>query len=265
MKKELVHSDIYYVLGTMVRFSLWGDESQAQKAIDQAVKKLYEIDDKMSYFKEDSEVSKINAMAGKGTVKVSSDTFEVISVAKRFGSLTNGALDVTFRRKGQEIDLGSIAKGFAADKVAEIFRSYEIESALINLGGNIYVIGNDPSNQPWRIGIRDPFGERNEIIGSIEVSDKSIVTSGNYEHEEHLVDPRTGRPVDNDLASVSIISNRSIDGDALATAGMVLGLEEGMRLMKSIDGIQAIFITNDREIKLSNSDLKWGDLNEKAI
>jgi len=323
MNQPMMQSAVYYVLGTTVQFSLRAtSETAATAAIAEAVARLYEIDDKMSYFKEDSEVAQINRAAGAvagaaaatsatAAVAVSADTYKVIQTARHYSHLSHGALDPTIRpvvnewgifstdaqvpsatrlnkalalvnyqyiqlqgasiglaRANQELDLGSIAKGFAADEVRDIFLKHHITSALLDLGGNISVIGNAPDGAAWKIGIRDPFGGSLEAFGGslddftfgyVEVSDMSIVTSGGYEKQStiggvsyhHILDPRTGYPTDNELASVTMISQDAMDGDALATAAMVLGLEDGMNLINILEGMEAVFVTKDRKIYLT--------------
>jgi len=315
MNQPMMQSAVYYVLGTTVQFSLHATDATsatatAKAAIDEAVARLYEIDDKMSYFKEDSEVAQINRAAG-ATAAVSADTYKVIQTARHFSKLSHGALDVTIRplvnewgifsadaqvpsairlnkalslvnyqdiiiqgasirlaRANQELDLGSIAKGFAADAVRDVFQKHHITSALLDLGGSISVIGDAPDGAAWKIGIRDPFGGSRDVFGGsqddgtfgyVEVSDQSVVTSGGYEKQStiggisyhHILDPRTGYPTDNELASVTVIARDAMDGDALATAAMVLGLEEGMNLINILEGMEAVFVTKDREIYLT--------------
>lgn len=163
---------------------------------------------------------------------------------------------VMLRNKNQALDLGAIAKGFAADEVKSIFSKNAIKSAMIDLGGNIFAMGNKPDDTPWRIGIQDPLKRRGEFVGIISVTDKSVVTSGNYERYfinqgkrfHHLIDPVTGNPSENGVISATIISDYSIDGDALSTCAFVMGLEEGLKLVKSIKGVDAIFITKDKRI-----------------
>lgn len=163
---------------------------------------------------------------------------------------------VMLRRKGQAIDLGGIAKGYAADVIRNIFIRNNIQSAVINLGGNIFVIGGKMSSEPWSIGIQDPYGVRGEFVGIVKETDKSIVTSGNYEryfiHEgnrmHHIIDPRSGYPSNSQIISATIISDNSIDGDGLSTGVFILGVEKAIKLIESMKGIEAILITKGRDI-----------------
>lgn len=168
---------------------------------------------------------------------------------------------IKLAKKNMKIDLGGIAKGYAADKIYEYLKEEKLDSALINLGGNIYVLGNKENNQPFSIGIQDPTKPRGNSIGNIKVSDKSVVTSGIYERYleknnkiyHHMLDPHTGYPFDNDLSSVTIVSDKSIICDALSTTTFGLGIEKGLKLVESLDGVDAIFITKDKKIYLSSN------------
>lgn len=168
---------------------------------------------------------------------------------------------VKLANKNMKIDLGGIAKGYAADKIYEYLKKEKLDSALINLGGNIYVLGNKENNQPFSIGIQDPTKPRGNSIGNIKVSNKSVVTSGIYERYleknnkiyHHMLNPHTGYPFDNSLSSVTIISNKSIICDALSTTTFGLGIEKGLKLIENLDGVDAIFITKDKKIYLSNN------------
>lgn len=163
---------------------------------------------------------------------------------------------VTLTDPNAAIDLGGIAKGYIADKLKEYLISEGVESALINLGGNILAIGEKPDNAPFNIGIQKPFDEQNETITSIAVRNSSVVTSGSYERYfevndkiyHHILDTKTGYPSDTGLLSVTILSDKSVEGDALSTACFALGLENGQKLIHSIQNVDAIFITEDYKI-----------------
>lgn len=159
------------------------------------------------------------------------------------------------------LDLGGIAKGYAADILATLFKDANVQHALINLGGNLYTLGCKPDGTPWTIGVQDPFHPRGEIIGTILQSNQSFVTSGIYERYledtsgkkfHHILNPHTGYPYDNQLASVTIISETSMDGDALSTATFALGLTEGLAFIESRPHTEAIFITTDARVYLSS-------------
>ncbi len=289
----------FYSLGTTIQLKAYGNK--AQVAINEAMKRIIDINDKMSVFKNYSEISKINESAGKFYEKVSSDTYFVINKAVEYSKLSQGTFDPTIRpivglwnigkenfripdkseiegnlklvnyedisldgknvsiklkKENQKLDVGGIAKGYAADEVKRVFKKYSIKSALIDLGGNIVVMGSKVDGTKWNIGIQDPLNERGEYVGILSVTNKSVVTSGNYERYSikdgkmfhHIIDARTGYPSKSGVISTTIISDYSIDGDGLSTGVYIMGLKRGIELIESINGIEAIFITEDRKV-----------------
>lgn len=167
---------------------------------------------------------------------------------------------ITFDDPHMGIDLGGIAKGYIADRLKDYLLSEGVNSAMINLGGNVLCVGTKPDGSPFEIGIQKPFSERNEVIATIPVTDQSVVSSGVYERYfdyegvryHHLLDPATGYPVKNNLLEVTILSDLSVDGDALSTTCFVLGLEKGMELIESLPGAEAMFITDDNQLHYSS-------------
>lgn len=166
---------------------------------------------------------------------------------------------LTFTQKGMGLDLGSIAKGYIADKMKEFLVENGVESGIINLGGNVLCIGEKLGNIPFRIGIQKPFAGRSETIATMAISDLSVVSSGIYERYfekdgklyHHILNPKTGYPYDNSLVSVTIVSDKSVDGDALSTTCFALGLDRGMELIDSLPDVHAVFITDDYELHYS--------------
>ncbi|MDR1002923.1 MAG: FAD:protein FMN transferase [Oscillospiraceae bacterium] len=160
---------------------------------------------------------------------------------------------VTLQDK-MEIDLGAIAKGYIADRLSDYFKENGVERALINLGGNIVTVG-EKANGKWSIGVQVPFEDRNVIEGVVRTGEGSVVTSGIYERYfkvsdtvyHHILNPETGYPATSDLLSVTVISEKSVDGDALATALFLLGMEEGKQLIESMDGFGAVLISENGE------------------
>lgn len=179
---------------------------------------------------------------------------------------------IKLSRKKQSIDLGGIAKGYVADKLKNFLKDKKINSAIINLGGNILTIGNH-DKKDFKIGIQKPFGEsNNDYSATIHIQDKSVVTSGIYERYfkennkiyHHILEPQTGYPCDNELYSVTIISDHSEEGDALSTATFVLGLEKGLDFINTLHDVYAVFITKDYSIHLSEG-LRMNDNHEISI
>ena len=166
---------------------------------------------------------------------------------------------VFLKNEGMSIDLGAIAKGYAADEAALVIKRTGVKRAIIDLGGNILTIGIKKDGTPWRIGIQNPEDSRGESAGIVRTVDKSVVTSGVYERffesegkrYHHIFDPKTGYPCDNGTLSATVITGFSIDADALSTAAFVLGLEKGMALIRSLDDVECIFIMDDKIIHLS--------------
>ena len=168
---------------------------------------------------------------------------------------------------GMGLDLGGIAKGYIADRLREYLHEQGARSAIINLGGNVLTLGSKPGGVPFTIGARKPFAQsQGEIIGACRVSDKSIVTSGVYERYfeqdgrlyHHILDTATGYPVDNGVYSVTIISQSSMDGDALSTICLALGQARGLELIESLDGVEAIYFMADGSYALSSgADEYW--------
>lgn len=163
---------------------------------------------------------------------------------------------VTLEDPEAGIDLGAIAKGYIADQVKTYLKKQGIKHAIINLGGNVDVIGTKPDGSKYNIGIQKPFDESGEAITSVQLKDQTVVTSGIYERYfkkngklyHHILDPRTGYPCENNLYSVSIITDSSTKADALSTTCFLLGYEKGMELIQSMDGVDAIFITDDEKV-----------------
>ena len=155
-----------------------------------------------------------------------------------------------------KIDLGGIAKGYIADRMRDYLKEQGITSGIINLGGNVVVIGSKPDGSKYKVGIQKPFSEQNDIIAYVESDEISVVTSGVYERYfyvddtlyHHILNPKTGYPVENGLTSVTILSKNSADGDGLSTSCFLLGLEDGMALIEKTPDVEAIFITEDESI-----------------
>ena len=156
--------------------------------------------------------------------------------------------------EGMMIDLGGIAKGYIADAVKNYLIGRGVKSAILSFGGNIVAIGEKPDGSPWKVGIQDIDKPTGEFMLVARNYGGSTVTSGIYErgfeldgvYYHHILDTATGWPVQNELASVTIFSESSMWGDALATAAFALGTEEGLTLIEGIDGVEAVFIARDR-------------------
>ena len=167
---------------------------------------------------------------------------------------------VALSNPDSKLDLGGIAKGFIADKMKAYLEENGVESGMINLGGNVLTLGKKADGSSYTIGIQKPFSEDGEAIASVEVADKTVVSSGVYERYyeigdkfyHHILNPHTGYPYDNHLLGVTIICDDSVDGDGLSTTCFTLGLDDGMALIESLADVEAIFITDDYELHTSS-------------
>jgi thiamine biosynthesis lipoprotein len=172
---------------------------------------------------------------------------------------------------GAQLDLGSVAKGYIADRLGDYLRSQGVGSGWINLGGNVLTVGSK-NGDPFRIGIQKPFATQNETVGTVEVVDGSVVSSGLYERYfragdtmyHHIIDPNTGFPADSGLTAVTILSPRSLDGDILSTCCFLLGLDDGMALIESTPEVEAVFIDTAGEMHFT-SGFEAGDVVFQAV
>lgn len=169
---------------------------------------------------------------------------------------------IFLKDKGMALDLGAIAKGYITDEVVKLLKDNDVTTAVVDLGGNVYVLGDSPKKDKelWTVGIQDPNQARNKVVGSVTTKNKSLVTSGVYERNltvngetfHHLFDPKTGYPFKNEIAGVSIISEKSIDGDGLSTSIFSEGLKEGLERIEGLKDVEAIFVTLDDQIFISS-------------
>ncbi|MDI6902211.1 MAG: FAD:protein FMN transferase [Methanocellales archaeon] len=291
-EKPYILESTHSIMGTSVMMAvIHSDVENAKKAMDLAFDEMYKINDLMSVYKENSEVGVLNR---NGFYEgASADTIHVIERANHHSELSDGAFSIAvlpilelwkkgipaeaeieetlelldheniviedgnirFKKDGMGITLGGIAKGYAVDKAIEVLKQNGIEHAIVSAGGDIRTIGDKADGVPWRVALRNPE-DKKECITTIELCDKAIATSGNYErylNEEttpHIINPRTGYPAQS-LSSVTIIAENAMDADALSTAVFVLGAEEGMDLVERV-GAEALIITNDGKILRSS-------------
>ncbi|ABR47441.1 ApbE family lipoprotein [Alkaliphilus metalliredigens QYMF] len=198
---------------------------------------------------------------GQDWQKVPTD--EEIQEAKQHIDLSNIEIsekEVFITDPHMLMDLGGIAKGYAVDEAVGILRSNGIESGFVNFGGDVYALGNKSDGTPWRIGIQNPEIGESGVIARMGLTDKAIVTSGDYERYfvendvryHHIIDPETGYPSTNEISSVTIISDKSMDADVLSTAIFILGLEKGLDLIESLEEIQGVIVTKDRSVYISS-------------
>ncbi len=167
---------------------------------------------------------------------------------------------VRLGRAEMALDLGGIAKGFAADEAALAVSRHGVKSAFVDLGGNILVVGSRPDGTPWRVGIQDPWQKRGVTFASLTVRDAAVVTSGTYERYferdgkryHHIFDPGTGFPADTDVVSATVLARTSADADALSTIVVLLGSREGMKLLCAQPEVEGVIVTRDRRVIVSS-------------
>lgn len=159
---------------------------------------------------------------------------------------------------GMQLDLGAVGKGYTGDIIAELLKEQGVTSALLDIGGNIQMVGRKPDGSRWRLGIQNPFGEGS--LGILESEDSAVVTSGNYERyfvgEDgkqygHIIDPSTGYPAESGLASVSIMAKEGMLCDALSTAIYVMGLNGATEYWQENGNFEMLLITDEKEIYLT--------------
>lgn len=274
-------------MGTTYAVKLYdADEAVDAGALQSEIDDLLErINDRMSTWQPDSELSRFNASSDPGWFPVSADTARVVAAAEAVSGLSDGAFDVTvgpvvnlwgfgpdgrgpgppperqiesamkqvgyrqlavrtspsaLRKQHPDmyVDLSAIAKGFAVDEVARLLDDRRIVSYLVEIGGELRARGSKPDGSPWKVAIEQPLPGERSAQSIVALRDTAIATSGDYRNYvekggkrySHTIDPRTGRPIAHGLASVSVITASAMRADALATAIMVLGPEEGFRL-----------------------------------
>jgi len=165
---------------------------------------------------------------------------------------------------GQGIDLGGIAKGYTSGRLMDLFDSFQLSSALVNLGGNVHCYGSKPDGSSWHCGIQNPDAPDNtaSLLGVVSVTDEAVITSGAYQRYftdeasgktyHHILNPETGYPADSDLISVSIISQDGMLADGLSTACYIMGLDTASQYWQnSEDNFEMILMTNDRQVYIT--------------
>ncbi len=275
------------IMGTLVEITVIPAN---EKAIREAFEALKKVDALMSTYKEDSEISILNregkAQVSEETLEVIEDAIKFSNLTDGAFDITCRPLinlwkkakkeekvpteeeieeaislvgyqriilegnQIRLEKKGMQIDLGGIAKGYAVDKAIEALKKNSIKGALVNAGGDLYALGTDPQGEKWQIGIQDPRDE-DKIIDIIKVKDKAVATSGDYRRYftlegkrfSHIVNPKTGLTVQDVPMSVTIIGPDATTTDALSTGVFVLGPEEGMKLIESLPEVEGMIIS----------------------
>lgn len=287
-----------YAMDTVMQLTAYGDDGQ--EAVNQAEKAIYALEQSLSRTIESSDVSQLNAngqaVLGDTALEVltlaldygaltqgafsctiapvmdawgfTTDVFQVPSQADldtAMALLDDSQVDMGFDGvvtlgDGQSIDLGGIAKGYTSEMVAEMFQSYNLDHAMVSLGGNVYVQGGRTDGDPWRIGVQDPQNI-STYAGILTLSDGFAITSGGYQRffEEqgttyhHIIDPSTGYPAQTGLLSVTVVSpDNGTLCDALSTALFVMGEDKAIDFWRSgVADFEMILLTDDNRAIVS--------------
>lgn len=279
-QNKTLYKETQVMMGTFIEVT-----SPDNRAGGIAFAEIKRIEDLLSKYKENSEISRLNKL---GKLNASPDTFYIIKKSKEFWQLSDSAFDITvgplmdlwgftekkyylpkeeeiknilnlvgadkiilhgdnnmieFRLSGMKLDLGAIAKGYAVDCAVKRLKEKGIKSCLINAGGQVYGLG-DKFGKPWQIAIKDPRGK--DFLGYLELKNKSVATSGDYEQYfikdnlryTHILNPKTGHPADSGIISVTVIAPDGLTADALSTAIFVLGKGKGIELAKKFPDVK---------------------------
>lgn len=265
---------------------------------DEINARLDAINQSMSTYRPDSEISKFNAWTQSGRFELSDDFMHVANVAARLYRLSGGAWDATVmplvklwgfsggkelkqipskeqvgsllnqvgfsgiefsgprglkkRNTKLSLDFASIAKGYGVDQIAALLRSRGFENFLVEIGGEVYAAGHKKNGARWRVGINFPDKDAsfNEVYRVVALQDRALATSGDYRNFfqidgrvfSHVIDPRTGYPVDNRVVSASVISSDCTFADGLATAVMVMGPQAGLELIDRLPDTEGLIV-----------------------
>lgn len=285
----------FFAMDTFMSLTAYGDN--AEKCVKAAAARIAELTLKLSVTDENSEISAINragtAEVSGETAELISFALDIADktdgaldptvypVLRAWGFTTDEnrvpapeEITALLENIGHErvqingntvsldkemmLDLGAVAKGYAGDETERILRENGINSALINLGGNIQLISSKPDGSDWRLGVKSPIGDGN--IGVLTISDCAVVTSGAYERcftaEDgtvygHIIDPASGYPADNGLLSVTIVADKGTLCDALSTALFVMGEERALDFWRQNKNFDVILITNNAEVLIT--------------
>lgn len=299
LEKMPTFQTVQYAMGTVMSHKAYG--MLAEDCLAVVSHEIEWLENHLSRFLPDSEISRINQIAGSNCVKVSEEVFDVLLKAVDFSVVCPMSFDITIgplvdlwkigkglftrpaedliqqalelvdyrdlvldpvnmtaglKKAGQAIDLGAIGKGLAGDKIMDIYKTFGVGSAYSNLGGNVVTLGTKPDGSPWYVGIQHPRRE-NQLLGSVAVINRSVVTSGDYQRftsdqdgnkYHHILSPVTGYPTESALTSVTIVSASSTTADALSTALFVAGIEKGFELLKSFPETEAILMNAEEQV-----------------
>lgn len=258
-----------FAMDTVMDLQVWGADSQ--KAVEAVKTLITDMENTWSAQKETSVIGKLNR----------GETVEdpLLERVQQLSARTGGAFDpklyslvklwgfttkeyyvptdeeIAVTMTDWQWDLGGAVKGYAGQKAAELLQEWNVDRAILNLGGNVQTYGNKPNGEPWSIGVQNPDGG-DPVAVVLANGTISVVTSGDYQRYfekdgvryHHIIDPKTGKPAETDLHSVTIICRDGLTADALSTALFVMGLEEGSDFWRQSDDFEAVFLTKEGRI-----------------
>ncbi len=297
-------------MGTTYHIKFVGNRSVDVAAVQASVDAcLEEINQSMSTYRPDSEISRFNAFGEVNRpFAVSADFWKVMVTARDIYRLTGGAWDGTVdplvnlwgfgkagplekmpaadevaRIRGQvgfdligvggtpvlikkvaavSVDLASIAKGYGVDRVASVLRSSGFVDYLVEVGGEVFAAGRRLDGKPWRVGINRPRPEAaaEEVYKVVALQNNALATSGDYRNfyeidgriYSHIIDPRTGYPLENGVVSATVVADSCTLADGLATAVMILGPEKGIALIDALTGVEALIVVRHADGRFSD-------------
>lgn len=292
-RRERFEEETFFAMDTVITIKVPAKDKQV---LPECRKLVEELEEAFSRTIPESDISRLNEGGKLGISELSADTVSLLNRSLELAVETGGAFDPTLgqlsklwnigaeepvvpdnravsealehtgyenlRISGQEVilqngielDLGGIAKGYAADLLKDELNRRGVEDALLILGGNVYAMGDNRSS-PWKIGVSDP-ADSSRIMGTVSVSDCSVVTSGDYQRYfeqdgrryHHIFNPETGVPAENNLSSVTVLHRESAAADAYSTALFVMGLQKGIQFAAEREEMGVIFVTKDNKV-----------------
>ena len=301
LKSAKESSQEVFAMDTYMTVTAYGEN--AKKAVDASIEEIKRLDALLSTGDEDSEIAKLNV---NKSATLSEDGGYLVQRGIELSTMTDGAFDIaiypvmqewgfptkdfkvpddatlkeliSFEDAGMEIDLGGIAKGYTSSRIMDIFKEYDVDSGLVNLGGNVQTYRTKTDGSKWRVAVQSPEDE-SQYIGVVDVSDKAVITSGGYERYfeqdgkiyHHIIDPATGYPAESGLKSVTIVSDDGTLADGLSTSLFIMGKDKACEFWKAHSGeFDFVLLTDDDSMYISegiaddySSDYEYEVINAK--
>ena len=299
LKSANESSQEVFAMDTYMTVTAYG--KNAKKAVDASIEEIKRLDALLSTGDEDSEIAKLNV---NKSATLSEDGGYLVQRGIEWGFPTkdfkvpddatlkellkladvskidydNKSREISFEDAGMEIDLGGIAKGYTSSRIMDIFKEYDVDSGLVNLGGNVQTYRTKTDGSKWRVAVQSPEDE-SQYIGVVDVSDKAVITSGGYERYfeqdgkiyHHIIDPATGYPAESGLKSVTIVSDDGTLADGLSTSLFIMGKDKACEFWKAhSDEFDFVLLTDDDSMYISegiaddySSDYEYEVINAK--